>query len=115
MLRRKDLGFGGYHDNILVAVRLRDQLLRSNVERFRGGLVFEAHRLLYHSTLGARVIRGRRSLGGGGVHHDNILVAVRLREERRERDAHSHLGRIHVLRRRGLGFEGYHDNILELP
>ena len=28
-----------------------------NVKRFRGGLVFEAHRLLYHSTLGLRVIK----------------------------------------------------------
>ena len=28
-----------------------------NVQRFRGGLVFKAHRLLYHSTLGLRVIK----------------------------------------------------------
>ena len=28
-----------------------------NVKRFRGGLVFQAHRLLYHSTLGLRVIK----------------------------------------------------------
>ena len=28
-----------------------------NVQRFRGGLVFEAHRRLYHSTLGLRVIK----------------------------------------------------------
>ena len=26
------------------------------MQRFRGGLVFKAHRLLYHSTLGLRVI-----------------------------------------------------------
>ena len=30
---------------------------RRNVKRFRGGLVFKAHRLLYHSTLGLRVIK----------------------------------------------------------
>ena len=30
-------------------------------ERFRGGLVFKAHTLLYHSTLGLRVIKKRRS------------------------------------------------------
>jgi len=30
------------------------------VQRFRGGLVFKAHRLLYHSTLGLRVIKKRR-------------------------------------------------------
>jgi len=27
------------------------------VKRFRSGLVFKAHRLLYHSTLGLRVIK----------------------------------------------------------
>jgi len=30
------------------------------VQRFRGGLVFKAHRHLYHSTLGLRVIKKRR-------------------------------------------------------
>jgi len=30
-----------------------------NVQRFRGGLVFKAHRLLYHSTLGLRIIKKR--------------------------------------------------------
>jgi len=33
-----------------------EQRLLRNVQRFRGGLVFKAHRLLYHSTLGLRVI-----------------------------------------------------------
>jgi len=32
------------------------------VQRFRGGLVFETHRLLYHSTLGLRVIKKKRRL-----------------------------------------------------
>jgi len=31
--------------------------VKRNVKRFRGGRVFEAHRLLYHSTLGLRVIK----------------------------------------------------------
>jgi len=31
--------------------------LYRNVQRFRGGLVFKARRLLYHSTLGLRVIK----------------------------------------------------------
>ena len=31
-----------------------------DVQWFRGGLVFKAHRLLYHSTLGLRVIKKRR-------------------------------------------------------
>ena len=34
----------------------RFQLLRRNVKWFRDGLVFEAHRLLYHSVLGSRVM-----------------------------------------------------------
>ena len=46
------------------------QLLRRNVKRFRGGLVVKAHRLVYHSTLGLRVIKKKRSVqgfGGGGA------------------------------------------------
>ena len=39
------------------AVDERLQLLYRNVQRFRGGLVFKAHRLVYHSTLGSRVIK----------------------------------------------------------
>jgi len=37
-----------------------EQLPRRNVKRFRGGLVFKAHRLLYHSTLGLRVTTKKR-------------------------------------------------------
>ena len=33
---------------------LYEQLLLKTVKRFRGGLVFKAHRLVYHSTLGLR-------------------------------------------------------------
>ena len=36
---------------------IQEQLLYKNVRRFRGELVFEAYRLLYHSTLGFRVIK----------------------------------------------------------
>ena len=32
-------------------------VLYRNVKRFRGGLVFKAHRLVYHTTLGLRVIK----------------------------------------------------------
>jgi len=39
---------------------ISEQLLRINVQRFRGGLVFKAHRLLYHSTLGLRVIKKKK-------------------------------------------------------
>jgi hypothetical protein len=38
----------------------REQLLSRNAERFRGGLVFKAHILLYHSTLGSRVIKKKK-------------------------------------------------------
>jgi len=47
----------------------REQPLGRNVKRFRGGLVFKAHRLVYHSTLGMRVIKQRRedqSVAGAG-------------------------------------------------
>jgi len=32
------------------------------VKRFRGGLVFKAHRLVYHSTLGWRVIKKKKNM-----------------------------------------------------
>jgi len=31
-----------------------------HVKRFRGGLVFKAHRLLYHPTLGLRVMKKKK-------------------------------------------------------
>jgi len=38
-----------------------------NVQRFRGGLVFKAHRHLHYSTLGLRVItKKRRRVQGSG-------------------------------------------------
>ena len=37
-----------------------EHLREQNVERFREGLVFKAHRLLYHSTLGSRVIKKKK-------------------------------------------------------
>ena len=37
--------------------RFKNNFLTKNVERFRGGLVFKAHRLVYHFTLGWRVIQ----------------------------------------------------------
>ena len=42
------------------------QLLSSNVERFRAGLVFKAVRSLYHSTLGSRVVKKKKRDGGSG-------------------------------------------------
>ena len=34
--------------------------MRKNVQRFQGGLVCEAHRLVYHSTLGLREIQKKK-------------------------------------------------------
>jgi len=42
------------------AVSIQEQPLGRNVKRFRGGLVFKAHRLFYHSTLGSRVIMKKK-------------------------------------------------------
>jgi len=42
------------------ATTIQGQLLRRNVKRFRGGLVFKARRHLCHSTLGLRVIKKKR-------------------------------------------------------
>jgi len=39
---------------------LLDAEKRDHVQRFRGGLVFKAHSLLYHSTLGLRVIKKKK-------------------------------------------------------
>ena len=37
-----------------------EQLLHRNAKRFRGGLVCKAHRWLYHSTLGSRVMKKQK-------------------------------------------------------
>jgi len=46
---------------------ISEQLLRRNVKRFRGRLVFKAHRRLYHSTLGLRVIKKKDLLDAPGL------------------------------------------------
>ena len=42
-------------------------------QRFPGGLVFKAHRLVYHSTLGWIVIKKKRSMVAIGF---DVLVVV---------------------------------------
>ena len=59
-----------------------EQLLIRNVERFRGGLVFKAHRLLYHSTLGSRVVTKRRRRES--VRRLNLLCYLRRKVSVRE-------------------------------
>ena len=51
------------HGNIIraeLAVLNLKQLLYRKVQRFRGGIVFKAHKLFYHSALGLRVIRKQK-------------------------------------------------------
>ena len=44
------------------------------MERFRGGLVFKAHRLLYHSTLGSRVVKQKEiSICSPCTYHSKML------------------------------------------
>ena len=69
---------------------MQEQLLRSNEEQFRGGLVFKARRRLYHSTLGREQSRRRRreigsapasppGLGVGVLESGISVLATRLR------------------------------------
>jgi len=44
----------------LISGIIQEQLLHINKQRFRGGLVFKADRLLYYSTLGWRVIKKKK-------------------------------------------------------
>jgi len=66
---------------------IQEQLLRRNVKRFRGGLVFKAHRLVYHSTLGLSVIKkkikkeGERRLRLHGRHAKSQQLTFEAREK----------------------------------
>ena len=53
-------------------------MLRRNVKRCRGGLVFEVHRLLHHSTLGSRVIKKGRRTDVGEEGTEDAEVATPL-------------------------------------
>ena len=58
------------------------------MKRFRGGLVFKAHILLSHSTLGLRVLKKKKAhnLGEILVEHRLDLVEVRLALDLQERE-----------------------------
>ena len=70
---------------------------------FRGGLVFKAHRLLYHSTLGWRVIKKKKRLlckpaagievlgilQHGHTHERECLVFYSMDMHAREMDMHT--------------------------
>ena len=52
---------GGVELQLLSLIQLQwRNLIHKNVERFRGGLVFKADRLVYHSILGLRIIKKKR-------------------------------------------------------
>ena len=54
------------------------QLLHGNVQRFRGGLVFKAHRFLYNSTPGLRATEKKRIFlspaAGDDVYRGTLLT-----------------------------------------
>ena len=89
-LVRHDGSLGELLDSELyraVQFSISAQLLSKNVERFRGGLVFKAHRLLYHSTLGSRVItkKKKEKKVEGGVRvfkraRERVVVDLRAEE-----------------------------------
>jgi len=61
-------------------IRVQDSITCSwNVQRFRGGLVVKAHRLLYHSTLGLRVMKQRK----GMPNVESVNIQFRCRAERK--------------------------------
>ena len=62
--REREIGSDANHRVTAMKFYLhsRSQFKNRNVQRFRGGLVFKAHRLLYHSTLGLRVIKKKRRM-----------------------------------------------------
>ena len=45
------------------------------MEQFRGGLVFKAHTLLFHSTLGSRVIKKEKKTDPPPVRRVSVLPA----------------------------------------
>jgi len=70
----------GFHRKVLNAFNVIPASLGRgcccrNVKRFRGGLVFKAHKLVYHSTLGLRVIKKKKA---GAVARAGRCVVFRV-------------------------------------
>ena len=59
------------------------------MQRFRGGLVFKAHKLLYHSTLGLRVIKKKIVFKAHRLVYHSTLG---LRVIKKKRRVHAYLG-----------------------
>jgi len=75
--RERDQHVGGAH-GCRRRRRLRCGKSGNNVKRFRGGLVFKAHRLLYHSTPSLRVIKKKRRPADGGGRRRRLHSGKRL-------------------------------------
>jgi len=56
---------------------------------FRGGLVFEAHRLLYHSTLGLRVIKKKKTVWKHGLSTEQFPVSAYVGSSKNLKDLKS--------------------------
>ena len=52
---------------------IQDQVLHKKMQRFRGRLVFEAHKLLHHSTLGVRVIKKNKKTVHVSIHIQKLI------------------------------------------
>ena len=70
----------------------KSKVFRRNVRRFRGGLVFKAHRLWHHSTLGSRVIKKRKRTVAFGTrgHGQDVGAGVGLRHAHPTHDLACH-------------------------
>ena len=85
------------------------QARERNVKRLRGGLVFKAHRLLYHSTLGLRVIQNKvfagqgenlQLLGGTFKPHRRVYhstLGLRVIKKKKERTCNSWAVRLRLI------------------
>ena len=63
-VRTKRTSHAAFPTSDRLHLSIEEQLLSRNVERLRGGLLFKAHRLLYRSTLGSRVIKKKKKAEG---------------------------------------------------
>ena len=86
---------------------ISEQLLRRNVKRFRGGLVCKAHRLVYPSTLGWRVIKKKKEGVEEGQRDHDEHEALGVPPKRIGEDARQH--RVPVRHVLVLGGQRHHD------
>ena len=71
---------------------IREHSISGNVERFREGLVSKAYTLVYHSTLGSRVLKEKKK-----NIRSNFDKCTRLLERERESFIDNLLAQIHFI------------------